>query len=120
MSSINPTTNSQQEITTNNARLAAKHAHLTATLHDLRTQHAALVARARLPSGLDFPTDWSPEQKAAHALESARSVVKDHIALLHKYNEIRDIGQGLLGLVAERRGVRMVDVMGDFGVEEKD
>lgn len=84
MSSINPTTNSQQEITTNNARLAAKHAHLTATLHDLRTQHAALVARARLPSGLDFPTDWSPEQKAAHALESARSVVKDHIALLHK------------------------------------
>lgn len=35
-------------------------------------------------------------------------------------NEIRDIGQGLLGLVAERRGVRMVDVMGDFGVEEKD
>lgn len=35
-------------------------------------------------------------------------------------NEIRDIGQGLLGLVAERRGTRVVDVMGEFGVGEKD
>ncbi|KAL4928723.1 SWI5/SAE3 family protein [Aspergillus undulatus] len=46
--------------------------------------------------------------------------VKRHIRLLHEYNEIKDIGQGLMGLIAEARGVRQVDVQREFGVGVKD
>ncbi|KAL5003118.1 Swi5-domain-containing protein [Aspergillus recurvatus] len=46
--------------------------------------------------------------------------VKRHIRLLHEYNEIKDIGQGLMGLIADARGVRQVDVQKEFGVGVKD
>ncbi|KAL4800941.1 Swi5-domain-containing protein [Aspergillus venezuelensis] len=46
--------------------------------------------------------------------------VKRHIRLLHEYNEIKDIGQGLMGLIADARGVRQVDVQKEFGVGGKD
>lgn len=46
--------------------------------------------------------------------------VQNHIRLLHDYNEIRDVGQGLLGLVADKRGVRYGDVLEEFGVEAND
>ena len=44
--------------------------------------------------------------------------MKRHITLLHDYNEIRDIGTGLLGMIAENRGVRVVELYegGEFGV----
>ena len=45
-------------------------------------------------------------------------VIKNHIALLHKYNEIKDIGQGLMGLIADKRDCRVVSVMEEFGVGE--
>ena len=47
-------------------------------------------------------------------------MVKEHITLLHKYNEIKDIGQGLMGLIADKRDCRVVKVMDEFGVGEKD
>ncbi|KAL3446236.1 Swi5-domain-containing protein [Aspergillus insuetus] len=46
--------------------------------------------------------------------------VKRHIQLLHEYNEIKDAGQGLLGLIADARGMRQVDVEREFGVGERD
>ncbi|KAI9374168.1 DUF1337 domain protein [Aspergillus egyptiacus] len=48
------------------------------------------------------------------------ATVKRHIRLLHEYNEIKDIGQGLMGLIADARGVRQVDVQKEFGLDEKD
>jgi DNA repair protein Swi5/Sae3 len=42
--------------------------------------------------------------------------VKRHIRLLHDYNEIKDIAQGLMGLIADARGVRQVEVQSEFGV----
>jgi hypothetical protein len=42
--------------------------------------------------------------------------VKKHIQLLHRYNEIRDIGTGLMGIIAENRGVRVKDMYEEFGV----
>ncbi|KAL1969024.1 hypothetical protein VTN77DRAFT_858 [Rasamsonia byssochlamydoides] len=50
----------------------------------------------------------------------ATKTVQKHIRLLHSYNEIRDIGQGLLGLIADARGVRHVDVQREFGVGVED
>ncbi|KAL4819491.1 Swi5-domain-containing protein [Aspergillus spinulosporus] len=46
--------------------------------------------------------------------------VKRHIQLLHEYNEIKDIGQGLMGLIADARGVRQVEVQKEFGLSLKD
>ncbi|KAL8796048.1 MAG: hypothetical protein Q9195_001624 [Heterodermia aff. obscurata] len=50
----------------------------------------------------------------------AQATVSKHIKLLHQYNEIRDIGQGLMGLIADQRGVRIVDVYEEFGVAQGD
>ncbi|EEA24500.1 hypothetical protein TMatcc_007606 [Talaromyces marneffei ATCC 18224] len=61
-------------------------------------------------------------QEATSKLRSPTpsQTVRDHIRLLHDYNEIRDIGQGLLGLIAEKRGVRYKDVLEEFGVDADD
>lgn len=47
-------------------------------------------------------------------------MVKRHICLLHDYNEIKDVAQGLMGLIAEARGVRQIEVQMEFGADEKD
>ncbi|KAL9136603.1 MAG: hypothetical protein Q9175_002195 [Cornicularia normoerica] len=49
-----------------------------------------------------------------------QATVKAHIKLLHNYNEIRDVGQGLMGIIADSRGVRVRDVYHDFDVGEGD
>jgi DNA repair protein Swi5/Sae3 len=48
------------------------------------------------------------------------AIVQRHIRLLHQYNEIKDIGQGLMGLIAEARGVRYADVQKEYGVGKGD
>lgn len=46
--------------------------------------------------------------------------VQRHIRLLHEYNEIKDVALGLMGLIAEARGVRLVEVQREYGVKEQD
>ncbi|PKY05406.1 putative DNA repair protein Swi5/Sae3 [Aspergillus campestris IBT 28561] len=46
--------------------------------------------------------------------------VRRHIRLLHDYNEIKDIAQGLMGLLADARGERQIDVQRGFGVGDRD
>ncbi|KAK4895022.1 hypothetical protein LTR27_006889 [Elasticomyces elasticus] len=99
----------------NNKRVA-----LESTLTELQSQRAALVAKTTLPSGLAMPADWSDEQKEKTAHTNANAVIKEHIGLLHRYNEIKDIGQGLMGLIADQRGVRIAEVMEEFGLASKD
>lgn len=48
------------------------------------------------------------------------ATVRRHIQLLHDYNEIKDVGQGLMGIIADTRGVRQVEVENEFGINEKD
>ncbi|KAH6681712.1 DNA repair protein, partial [Halenospora varia] len=50
----------------------------------------------------------------------AAETVKTHIKLLHDYNDIKDIGQGLVGMIAENRGVRIGELYEEFGVGLKD
>lgn len=52
--------------------------------------------------------------------KDAQATVKAHIKLLHNYNEIRDVGQGLMGIIADNRGVQVRDVYRDFDVGEGD
>lgn len=44
--------------------------------------------------------------------------VKTYISRLQEYNDMRDIGQQLIGLIAENRGVpvRTLYESGDYGV----
>ncbi|ESZ97997.1 hypothetical protein SBOR_1610 [Sclerotinia borealis F-4128] len=46
----------------------------------------------------------------------ADETVKRHIKLLHDYNDIKDVGQGLVGMIADNRGVRVGELYEEFGV----
>jgi DNA repair protein Swi5/Sae3 len=107
--------------------LEARKATLTQTLADLKAERHSLATQTKLPSGLPLATTnpstglpLSEDEILASALKSSNAVVKEHITLLHKYNEIKDIGQGLMGLIADKRDCRVVVVMDEFGVGEKD
>lgn len=49
-------------------------------------------------------------------------MVARHVKLLREYNEIKDVGQQLMGLVAENRGATVGSLYetGEFGVGPKD
>lgn len=68
---------------------------------------------------LEASISLSAEQADA-SLAAAKAVIKEHISLLHQYNEMRDIGLGLMGIIADQRGVRLRDVQEEFGVDAKD
>ena len=47
----------------------------------------------------------------------AAETVKRHIKLLHDYNDIKDVGQGLIGMIADNRGIRVGELYGDFNLK---
>ena len=68
----------------------------------------------------DATTSPPTEAQVASTLAFARSTAASHISLLHDYNEIKDVAQMLMGLVAEQRGARVVEIMEEFGMDPKD
>ncbi|KAJ5263809.1 hypothetical protein N7478_011414 [Penicillium angulare] len=48
------------------------------------------------------------------------ATVERHIHLLHEYNEIKDVAQGLMGMIADTKGVRVVEIHKEYGVGGKD
>ncbi len=52
----------------------------------------------------------------------SRDIVDSHIRLLRGYNDIKDVGQQLLGLIADNRGVSITSLYGadEFGVGAHD
>jgi hypothetical protein len=101
------------------------------TLAELKAQKTALLASlgalpaiqvlmeesassdAEMDDGDGAPTD-------SDITAAANKIVKEHIKLLHEYNELKDVGQGLMGLIADQRGVRIVEVQEEFGIDAKD
>ncbi|PYH74064.1 SWI5/SAE3 family protein [Aspergillus vadensis CBS 113365] len=65
-------------------------------------------------------TESQIEQTKAKLKNDPSTTVKRHIRLLHEYNEIKDIAQGLMGLIADARGVRQVDVQREYGLDDRD
>ncbi|KAJ9657607.1 hypothetical protein H2201_008112 [Coniosporium apollinis] len=82
--------------------------------------HRASSPPSALPSSSPSTTPQPDSDSNAAVLAAAKAVIKRHITLLHDYNEIRDVGLGLMGLIADARGVRIKDVQEEFGIEAKD
>ncbi|KAK2002747.1 Swi5-domain-containing protein [Colletotrichum falcatum] len=61
-------------------------------------------------------------EKNDKEFQEASAVVARHVKLLREYNEIKDVGQQLMGMVAEMRGVTVGSLYrtGEFGVGPKD
>ncbi|TEA18714.1 hypothetical protein C8034_v012002 [Colletotrichum sidae] len=62
--------------------------------------------------------DGKPAAKDVE-FEEASAVVAKHVKLLKEYNEIKDVGQQLIGMVAENP-VGSLYENGEFGVGPKD
>lgn len=104
---------------------------LTATSHSLyhaNTSSKTLKFPLSLTSIHPLPTPTPPHPPPPTKTNTPlpprttdpQATVKAHIKLLHNYNEIRDIGQGLMGIIADNRGVRVSEVYKDFDVGEGD
>ncbi|KAH7051026.1 Swi5-domain-containing protein [Macrophomina phaseolina] len=114
----------------------ARTAALEATLADLTARRASLLSNlAALPSVAEMlPREASASASASASagaessaesekdalLRAARAVVQERIRRLNQYNEMRDAGQGLMGIIAESRGVRIRDVQEEFDISAKD
>jgi hypothetical protein len=101
------------------------------TLDELRAQKSAMLASlAALPairvlmeenaSSDVGMADVDDEATEADIMAAANMIVREHIKLLHEYNELKDVGQGLMGLIADQRGVRIIEVQEEFGIEVQD
>lgn len=64
--------------------------------------------------------DGDDEPTETDIMAAANKIVRDHIKLLHEYNELKDVGQGLMGLIADQRGVRIIEVQEEFGIDAQD
>ncbi|KAF2999352.1 hypothetical protein E8E13_005834 [Curvularia kusanoi] len=101
------------------------------TLAELKAQKAGLLASLKnLPAiqvlieenqaaDMDISDD-DAEPTDAEVTSAANKIVKEHIKLLHEYNELKDVGQGLMGLIADQRGSRIVEVQEEFGIDATD
>jgi Swi5 len=50
------------------------------------------------------------------ALSESQSILDNHIKLLKRYNELRDVGMMMVGVIAEREGRVVGDVLGRMGM----
>lgn len=100
--------------------LQSKMARLHDLLADLKTQRQELANGTAKALRLPTPDHSTDEEKLSVALKAADKVTKTHIQRLQRYNEIKDAGVDLIGLIADRRQARVVNVMGEFGVAEGD
>ncbi|KAJ5608549.1 hypothetical protein N7537_005168 [Penicillium hordei] len=56
----------------------------------------------------------------AKSSDNPSTTCERYTQLLHEYNDIKDVGQGLMGLIADARGVRQIEVEKELGVSEED
>lgn len=120
------TTTLNNKISTLQSQLSTLRAQLSHVHAELREKTRAQSHRSP-PSSTPFPEPGSDDAATATAIAveaqaeaEAEAIVKRHIRLLHDYNEIKDVGLGLMGLIADARGCRLGLVMEEFGVGGKD
>ena len=103
---------------TSNQRLKTT---ITATHARLSTAIGQITQLKSFPStspGETSPNFSSDIDKAA--LSHAQTIITTHITQLKRYNEIKDVAMGMLGLIAEKEGKRIAEVMAEREISEKD
>jgi hypothetical protein len=60
------------------------------------------------------------EERARIAVDNASARIKSQIKQLSQYNDIKDIGTQLMGLIAEKRGCRIAEVQEEFAINPDD
>ena len=76
------------------------------------------LSHATTFTAISTTPDLTPAQRAV--LTEAQAVLDGHIKLLGQYNELKDAGMMMLGLIAEREGRVVREVMEERGVGEDD
>lgn len=66
------------------------------------------------------PTSPASNTSNELILEKARTAVTEHIKMLTKYNQLKDVAMGLFELIAEQKGVRISEILREEGVELDD
>ncbi|KAL6702699.1 hypothetical protein ACN47E_001023 [Coniothyrium glycines] len=99
------------------ADLRAQKAALTASLTTLSTVRR-LIEKSSSNEPISNNAEYSPSE--ADIMTASNKLVTEHIKLLHQYNELKDVGQGLIGLIADQRGVRIAEVQTEFGIDARD
>ncbi|KAI4737892.1 hypothetical protein E4T50_11615 [Aureobasidium sp. EXF-12298] len=98
--------------------LRARQAALESTVAELLSQRTTLVNSI---SPITNPQDSEDtETRAKSAVDAANSKIKSQIRQLQQYNDIKDIGTQLMGLIAEKRGCRIGEVQEEFGINSDD
>ncbi|KAF1346476.1 Swi5-domain-containing protein [Delphinella strobiligena] len=105
--------------------LRARELTLKSTLATLTAERDSLVDRTLSNTPQPHPRAGHDSQdtqivRAERAIDFANAKTKAHINQLQQYNEVKDIGTQLMGMIAEKRGVRIVEVQKEFGVDEND
>ena len=95
--------------------LRARQAHLESTVSQLIVQRDSLLtAHDGSPAALD------EDARVKIALETADRKIKTQIKQLQQYNDIKDIGTQLMGMIAEKRGCRIAEIQEEFGIKADD
>lgn len=98
--------------------LRARQAALESAVAELLSQRASLVNSVSPASDTQEPEDT--DARAKLAVDAANAKIRSQIKQLQKYNDIKDIGTQLMGLIAEKRGCRIGEVQEEFGIDPDD
>jgi Swi5 len=130
-----PTPSKYDTLTKGLTSLQSDHVRMIRQLHRHMLLTSASTSASSMPATTSSTSEYSilPSMAAhtvsnppltaaqvAEATEFSRSTIQEHIRLLQQYNQIRDIGQGLIGMVAERKKARVRDCQEDFGITDGD
>ncbi|CAD0109837.1 unnamed protein product [Aureobasidium uvarum] len=96
--------------------LRARQAALESTVAGLISQRTSLVDSF----SPDIQQSEDTELRAKLAVDAANTRIKTQIKQLQQYNDIKDIGTQLMGLIAEKRGCRIGEVQEEFGINPDD
>lgn len=98
--------------------LRARQAALETTVAELHSQRTALI-NSFSPS-TEIHKSEDAETRAKLAVDAANTKIKSRIKQLQEYNDIKDIGTQLMGIIAEKRGCRIGEVQEEFGINPDD
>lgn len=105
---------------TEQTRIERKLHKLRDTLMMLEAQRLLLAQQALHVSPGEDNKQANEHDVVTQALTMAKATNQEHIRSLTQYNELKDIGTSLIGMIADNRQKRIIEVMEELGVNEKD